>query len=215
MKTIECTSFFKKVSQAQADKVVELKDKVGQKRADIKWSFSGLDHKDSNEFVRDLESLKDEHVAYFLNKAIENFGRDLIADSGSDWNFVPSADKLTLAAAFDYYNEESKRERILTKASAAAFAAVYAKLAPAVLEITPAAATAAQAVICDWIKYSKDEKVSAAILSRLTSFAEKLAEADDDSQLSKACSEHIEVLMALIKAFEPKEVKVEISADAL
>lgn len=211
MKTITCKSFFKKVSAAQAEKSIELKDKVGQKRADVSWSFQGVE---AETLAADLAGLKNEHVAYFLNKAIEGFGRDLLAQNGSDWDYVPAADSLTLAAAFEFYNTESERTRTLTKVTAANFANFYIKHAPTALGITPQAATAAATVICDWLKYTKDAKVSAAICARLEAFTEALLSADDESEFASEASDHLEVLQALIKAFTAKEESV-ISADAL
>jgi len=209
MKKVEMKSFFKKVSEGQVKSFPILADRLGKKREDISWHFEGFAS------AEDIGSVSSEHVCFFLNKALETFGRDLIADNGTDWDFVPSADKLTLSAAFDYYNEETKRERILTKVSTANFAIVYAKHAATALGITPAAANAAAGVISDWLKYGKDEKVSAAMLARLSSFAEVLTEAAEDSELATDTMPHVEVLMALIKFFEPKESTPAISADAL
>lgn len=209
MKTLEMKSFFKKVSEGQVKSFPILADRIGKKRDDISWKFEGFAS------AEDFASQSAEHIAFFLNKAIETFGRDLIAENGTDWDYVPSAEKLTLAEAFTYYNEETKRERVLTKVSTANFALVYAKHAAQVLGITPAAANAAAGVISDWLKYGKDEKVSAAMLARLSSFAEALTEAEEDSELATDTLPHIEVLMALIKFFEPKDTTPAITADAL
>lgn len=215
MKAIKATSFFKKVTQAQAEKSPALESKIGQKRPDITWYFSGLDHENSADFVRDLESLKDEHVAFFLNKAIENYGRDLIAERGTNWEYVPSMDELTLEKAFDYYSQETSRKRTLTKQTAIAFGLVYQKLAPSLIQVTPAAAAMlGSTVLPDWTKYSADEKIRATTLQRLESFAAAYVELDDESSEAQEIAPHNETLLALIKAFETKEV-VEISADAL
>lgn len=211
MKSITCKSFFKKVSAAQAEKSIELRDKVGQKRPDVSWSFVGFE---SETLATDLETVKSEHVAFFLNRAIETFGRDLLAQNGANWDYVPSPDSLSLAAAFEYYNAETERTRTLTKVTAANFANFYIKHAPALLGITPQAATAAATVICDWLKYTKDAKVSAAICARLEAFTEALLALDDESEIASDATEHLPVLESLLKAFTAKEEET-ISADAL
>lgn len=208
MKTVKATSFFKKVSQAQADKSPALLAKVGEKRADISWSFEAPE-------VADLSSIKPEVVEYFLAKAIEDYGRTLVAQNGTDWNYVPKSEELTLAAAFDFYNQETNRKRTLTKQSALAFGQLYARFAPELIQVTPAAAAMLGTTVCpDWTKYSADEKIRPTALARLEQFASAVLDLDEDSAIMAELTDHIEVLMALVKAFEVKET-IEISADAL
>lgn len=209
MKTVKATSFFKKVSAAQAAKTPLLASKVGQKRPDISWSFEGF------ETMEDLASQKPATLCYFLNKAIEDFGRLLVAQNGTDWDFVPSSEMLTLEAAFEHYNQETSRKRTLTKQTALAFGLVYQKLAPKLIGVTPAAAAMLGGTVCpEWLKYAADEKIRPTALARLNQFAEAVLELDEDSEDMIEVAEHVEVLMALVKAFEAKEA-VEISADAL
>lgn len=208
MKTVKATSFFKKVSAAQAEKSPALAAKVGQKRADISWSFEAPE-------VADLASLKPEHVEYFLAKAIEDFGRTLVAQNGADWDFIPSSESLTLAAAFDFYNQESSRKRTLTKQTALAFGQLYARFAPELIQVTPAAAAMLGTTVCPaYMTYSTDEKIRPTALARLEQFAAAVLDLEEDSPVMAELADHVEVLMALIKAFEVKEV-AEISADAL
>lgn len=211
MKTITVESFFKKVSVGAAAKDAALASKVGQKRPDIKWSFEGIE-------ATDVSNLNQDQVAFFLNQAIESYGRSLIAANGADWNFVPASETLTLEAAFIAATTKASRERTLTKETATIFATFYKAHAPALLGIPAAAANAAAAVLTGWMTYAKDEKVRAAIFARLNQLAVALSELDDDSEIladfAGASADLSAVLEALIKAFSEKEVET-INADAL
>lgn|SRR5574343_441537 len=206
MKTTKATSYFKKVTAAQAAANSALESRVGKKRENLAWEFQAPE-------FSDLATLKPEHVEFFMARALETYGRDLIAQNAADWDYCPSAADLTLAAAYDYYNAEVSRKRTLTKETAAAFAAVYVKFAPAVLGISSDAAKAASAVICGWSSYTGKENIRAAMLARLEAFA-VAAESAENAELMEALEPHLETLISLLKAFEKKEELV-ISADAL
>lgn len=211
MKTITVESFFKKVSIGAATKDSSLASKVGQKRPDIKWSFEGIE-------ATDVSSLNQDQVAFFLNQAIESYGRSLIADKNSDWDFIPASETLTLDEAFKAATTKASRERTLTKETAGEFAKFYAAHAASLLGIPEAAAKAAAAVLSSWMTYAKDEKVRAAIFARLNQLAVALSELDEDSPVLEdfagASADLSAVLESLIKAFSEKEVET-ISADAL
>jgi hypothetical protein len=215
MKTIQCKSFFKKVSAKQAEANPALADKVGVKRADCDWSFAGYETSD------DFSTISKEHVAFFLNKAIEDHGRALVshADNSANWDYVPSQDDLTLGAAYEAATAETSRARVLTKVTATMFAKFYSKHAPELLEIKKEAALAAEGVLAEWLKYSKKDDLRKAMHARLSQFADVLAELDEDSP---AMADFIEsdtdlagVLSALINAFSEDKSVVEITADAL
>jgi hypothetical protein len=215
MKTIQCKSFFKKVSAKQAEANPALADKVGVKRADCDWSFAGYAG------ATDLESVSAEHIVFFLNKAIEDHGRALVshADNSANWDYIPSQDDLTLAAAYEAATAETSRARVLTKVTATMFAKFYSKHAPELLDIKKEAALAAEGVLAEWLKYSKKDDLRKAMHARLSQFADVLAELDEDSP---AMADFIEsdtdlagVLSALINAFSEDKSVVEITADAL
>lgn len=206
MKTVKAESYFKKVTEAQATGTPALADRIGQKRANMLWSFQ------APEFA-DLPTLSPEHVEFFLARALETYGRELIARNSADWNYSPSAEEVTLSAAFEHYNQEISRKRALTKETAAAFADFYISAAPKLLGITPAAATAAKAVLCNWIQYSKNEKVREAMHARLEAFVAVAVESSEE-EIEEGLSTHGDTLMALVRAFEGAKVE-EVSADAL
>ena len=211
MKTITVESFFKKVSIGAAAKDASLASKVGQKRPDIKWSFEGIE-------ATDISSLNQDQVAFFLNQAIESYGRSLIAEKNSDWDFIPASETLTLEAAYVAATTKASRERTLTKETAGEFAKFYASHAAGLLGIPEAAAKAAAAVLTSWMTYAKDEKVRAAMFARLNQLVAALGELDEDSEIladfASAKCDLSAVLESLIKAFSEKEIET-ISADAL
>lgn len=215
MKTIECGSFFKKVSAKQAELNPAMGQHVGQKRPDVKWSFEGFASS------ADLESASHEHVMFFLNAALEAYGRELIAapENASNWEFVPSLESLTLAEAYKAATTKAERSRTLTKVTAAAFAAFYAAHASELLGIPAASAKAAQAVLVDWISFSRKETFRAAMYARLNQFATAICELAEDSPVfEEFTASEVDlsgVLAALIKAFDDKVVEDAISADAL
>lgn len=212
MKNVTVESFFKKVSIGAAAKDASLASKVGQKRPDIKWSFSGFEKEE------DLAHLNPEQVCFFLNQAIESYGRSLIAEKNSDWDFIPASETLTLEAAYVAATTKASRERTLTKETAGEFAKFYAAHAASLLGIPEAAAKAAAAVLSSWMTYAKDEKVRAAMFARLNQLVAALGELDEDSEVladfASAKCDLSAVLESLIKAFSEKEVET-ISADAL
>ena len=215
MKTITCKSFFKKVSAKQAEAMPALAAKVGVKRADCDWSFSGFEPTD------DFTALPAAQVAFFLNKAIEDHGRMLVSspDNSANWGYVPGPDELTLAAAYEAATAETSRARVLTKVTATMFAKFYSKHAPELLEVKKEAAIAAEGVLAEWLKYSKKEDLRKAMHARLSQFADALAELDEDSPIMadfvESETDLAGVLAALIGAFSEDKSAIEITADAL
>lgn len=215
MKTIQCKSFFKKVSAKQAESMPALSDRIGVKRADCDWSFSGFESTD------DFSALPAVQVAFFLNKAIEDHGRVLVSspENSANWEYVPSQADLTLATAYEAATAETSRARVLTKVTATLFAKFYSKHAPALLEIKKEAALAAEGVIADWLTYSKKDDLRKAMHARLSQFASVLADLDEDHEAMQdfvsAETDLAGVLDALIKAFSEDKGMVEITADAL
>lgn len=209
MKAITVKSFFKKVSADQAKRSPALGDKIGVKRPDLNWTFEAVE-------ATDLEALNKNQVVYFLNAALENYGKALIADNSENWNYVPAG--ITLQAAYDYATAETSRARVLTKVTALAFAKFYAAHAPALLSIPQAAANAAETVLTEWLTYAKKDNFRAAMHARLIQFAEAVMSQPEDSEVM---AEFVEseadlpaVLDSLVKAFSEAET-VAITADAL
>lgn len=210
MKLTATKSHFKSVSKGQAERNPSLGDKIGKKRADLEWSFYGFESLD--------EVTNKEHALFFINKAIEDYGRELIANNGNNWDFKPSVESLTLTDAYNYANSEVNRARTLTKITASKFADFYAKHAPALIEIKAEAALAAKVVLVDWITYTKKDNFRVAMHARLVAFATAIMSLPDNNQVMADFAEDEAdlpaVLDALIKAFAEPDKQV-ITADAL
>lgn len=133
MKTIQASSFFKKVSATAAVR-------AGMKRPDLKWEFTGL--ADSTE----LASLDQDKLVKVANLFIENYGRKLIAQKSDDWEFCPVASEVTFEKAFEEEFSAVSRSRLITKDSLDKLATFYVSQT-AKLGLTNASATAGAAVI--------------------------------------------------------------------
>lgn len=216
MKTIQAKNFFKAVSKKQVAVNPALADRAGKKRPDCNWSFQGF------VTAEDIQAASIEQVTYFLNAALEKYGKDLIIDNADNWEFVPAESDITLAAAYNYYNSDSSKARTLTKVTAGHFAEFYATHAPKLLGIPSAAAQAAKQVLVGYLTYSKKEDLRAALFIRLNQFADALV-SDENTVIAEEFAGYeipdsevslLDVLAALIKAFSPVAVET-ISADAL
>lgn len=209
MKMQSAKSFFKKVSADQAKRSPALGDKIGVKRPDLNWTFEAVE-------ATDLEALSQSQIVYFLNAALENYGKALIADNSDNWSYVPT--NVTLQAAYDYATAETSRARVLTKVTALAFAKFYAAHAPALLSIPQAAANAAETVLTEWLTYAKKDNFRTAMHARLIQFAEAVMSQPEDSEVMAEFVENEAdlpaVLDSLVKAFSEAET-VAITADAL
>jgi hypothetical protein len=212
MKTVKFTQSFKTVSEALAAKMPALADKVGKKRESLEVSFLGFEN------AYDLENVPVEQICFFLNQAIENYGKSLVQEHAVNWDFVPAVEDLTLANAFAEATRVTTRARTLTKETAAAFAKFYVMFAPSLLEMPSKAAEAGAQVLREFLTYSKQESFCRNISARLESLAEKILEQEEESQVMQYLAESgidlLEVMNALIEKFDPANLTV-ITADAL
>lgn len=213
IKTIEYKSFFKTVTAKQAEYNPALADRIGKRRPDITWLAPKY------ESLSELAGLEKE-VVFFINKAIESYGRELIAkdENAANWNYVPTLDELSLVNAYKAATTVTSKARALTKVTAAHFAKFYSQHAPALLGIPAASALAAEAVLCNWLTYAKQDKFRTAMHARLEQFASAIMAPGNEEVLETFASyedcDLSATLEALLNAFS--EVKVEaISADAL
>lgn len=133
MKTIETSSFFKKVSASATVR-------AGMKRPDLKWSFQGF------ETSEDLNSIPTEKVVKVLNLFVESFGRKLIAQKGDDWDFVPQASDITFEKAFEEEFSAISRSRLITKDSLDKLATFYVSQAQKIGTSVAAATAGAQVI---------------------------------------------------------------------
>ena len=214
MKNVTVTQNFKTVSETLAKKVPALSDRVGQKRSELKFSFSGFESQE------DLVAVPVEQVCYFVNLGIEMYARKLIQEHAINWDYVPESSELTLDAAFKEATASISRSRTLTKETAAEFAKFYVMFAPSLLQIDSKAAEAAGKVIREFLVYSKQENFCRNLTVRLNRLVEILLDLDEESpalQYIAEVSENIDlfnVLYALIEKFNPENLVV-VTAESL
>lgn len=213
MKTLNVVQNFKTVSESLAKKVPALADRVGQKRTELKFSFAGF------ETAEDLASVPVEQVCYFANLGIEMFGRSQVQEHAMNWDFVPSAEELTLDAAFKAATASISRARTLTKETAAEFAKFYVMFGSKLLaDLSEKAAQAGAQVIREFLVYSKQESYCRNLSVRLNSLAEAIVELPEDSEVLEYIAAQeldlLEVMNALIEKFNPENLVV-VTAEAL
>lgn len=213
MKLINVEQNFKTVSESLAKKVPALADKVGQKRETLKFSFNGFAE------AADYAELSPEIVCFYLNAGIEALARKQVQEHVVNWDFVPAIADLTIQAAYESDNAETKRARTLTKESAAEFAKFYVMFGPKLIEgFSDKAAQAGAQVIREFLVYSKQESFCRNINARLTVLAENILEQDENSEvmeyLANCETDLLEVMNALIEKFDPSKLVI-VTADAL
>lgn len=216
MKTVTFEQNFKTVTRSLADKVPALADRIGKKRESLNVTFSGFAD------AEDFASVPSEIVCFYLNKAIEAYGKSLVQENATDWSFQPSAESLTITAAYESDTSSVSRARTLTAATAGEFAKFYVSFGPQLLaDLSERAALAGAEVIKKFSVYSAQENYCVNMTSRLLALSEALLEQDEDSPALSYVSEVAEsgvdlfaVLSALISKFDPASLQV-VTADAL
>lgn len=118
MKQATFNTFFKAVKESSNIAKVA-PSLVGKKRDDLTVTYNAIT-------TEDVPTLQGEHVALILNKAIESYGKQLIAEKETDWDYCPTQDDLTLEKVYEeYVRPSNKGNRILSKDALKAFANDY------------------------------------------------------------------------------------------
>lgn len=97
--TVSVKSFFKK-AKAGAN--------IGKKRADMNWSFAGVN-------AASVQALPADQVAKVVNGFIESYGRKLVALNGDDWDFAPTVDTCNFELAYADLTAARTNNRVITK----------------------------------------------------------------------------------------------------
>lgn len=162
MKTIQTSSFFKKIAATSNN------PRSGTKRENLSWSFEAIE-------AQDVPALDAAQVATVVNSVIEAFGRKLIAAASDDWNFSPSG--VTFETAYQDLVAERTSSRLVTKESLKALGEFYKTQAVKVLGVALPAASAGAAVIADRFKVIAGKNDALKVMSqRLESLVENCAE---------------------------------------
>jgi hypothetical protein len=220
MKMIEASQAFKAVRQTQVDRIPALADRIGKKRATVKFQLPEYELADlSPEFTTANGSL----LLTCLNNALANLAKDQFASQPENWEFVPSVESLSLEALATSF-ESVSRGRVLTLENAAKLAVwIGANVSALVTGIQASEpsfqATQLQAIIGVVAKYtayeSKSPEFAKKVSSRLGQIAEAIASSDDLAESFMADSSLVGVMDALTRKFEKAANEDEIDLDAL
>jgi hypothetical protein len=192
MKTVNTSSFFKKVSATGTN------PRAGMKRANLAWSFIAPE-------ASDIASLDQEQVAAVLSKFVEDFGRNQIAAASDDWDFVPS--NVNFDSAYQDFIAVRTSSRLVTKESLKALGEFYKDQAVKVLGVALPAASTGAAVIADRFKaIAGKNEVLKVMQMRLESLVEKC-----DEEVILPFVELIEVMMKELQDLQD----IKVSADML
>lgn len=173
----------------------------GKKRETVEYQINMIE-------PDDLPAIPAEQTILIINAALENHAKKLFAENTFDWNFVPSLEQVTVQAVFDDLTAERKTgKRILTNASLAAFAEVYAELAVSKLGKSAAGAASGAKIIQQ--KLAPIMGNSAALTTFTSNLEQVLVLPDFDAD------EHGEVVQALLELIEQSSQTEEIALDAL
>lgn len=100
---------FKKVSDKTSSR-------FGQKRESFAVEFPDIV----------VSEIPESQIVKIIEDSLVSYGKRLIAENGSDWNYCPSMDDLTVANLYaDLCKPDSRGSRAFTVANIAAFATVY------------------------------------------------------------------------------------------
>lgn len=218
MKLVPVNHSFRKVSAKQVELFPALADRLGKQRPAVKINCPEYE-------LADLPMLVENHGSVLLtclNESLVSFAKSQFVADPANWEFVPSAENLTLellAASF----ESVSRGRMLTLENAAKLATWISKNLAAIVtgiqKTDPSyQATQAQAIIGVIAKYTAYEAKGAEfgekVVNRLNQIMEAVAE--DDNLVQSFMDEPVlaGIFEALLKKFS-KAVEDEISVDAL
>lgn len=218
MKLVPVNHSFRTVSQKQVDLSPALANRLGKKRPAVKF--------DCPEYEQaDLPELVEKHGAVLLtclNESLVTFAKAQFVNDPANWEFVPSAESLSLEALAASF-ESVSRGRVLTLENAAKLATwIQKNLAAIVIGIQKTEpeyqATQAQAIIGVIAKYTAYEAKGATFAEKIVLRLNQIMEAivEDDSLVASFMEESVlaSIFEALLKKFS-KSVEDEISEDAL
>lgn len=187
MKTVQTSSFFKKVSSTGSN------PRAGLKRPNLSWSFETPE-------ASEIKDLDQEQVAAVLAKFVEDFGRNQIALESDNWNFSPSG--VNFESAYQDFVAVRTSSRLVTKESLKALGEFYATQAVKVLGVPLVAAQTGAKVIADRFKAIAGKND---VLKVMAQRLESLVEACDEEEILPFV-ELIEVMMKELA--ELQEIKV-------
>ena len=103
MKTIQCVSHFKAVTNKSSVK-------LGEKRASLDWSFDTVEVED----IQAMNSKELEGICQIVVTGLESYGRTVLLKNAEDWDFTPTG-KVSISDYVQFLNTETSRSRVVTK----------------------------------------------------------------------------------------------------
>lgn len=151
-----------------------------------------------------------EQVSAILNDALVRYAKTLIAENGENWDYVPSADQITVQNVYEELTKPSERgKRLLTKAN---ISGVWG------LEFASLATTAgkSQAYISTMLQIAEDKflrltaDLTDAGKARISNVAEFLSSLEFSSPVAAGVNEKlIEILVEALEASPAAEISLD------
>ena len=188
--TVTVKSFFKK-AKAGAN--------IGKKRADMNWSFAGVN-------AAGVADLPADQVARVVNGFIESYGRKLIAAAGDDWDFAPTVDTCTFELAYADLTAARTNNRVLTKETLTKLGDLYLAVMVRSGTVEVKAANTVRSLIIDkFASVMGKTDVLAVLRNRVDQFCDHATEEELES-----IAEVVEAVAALLDELAaPQEVTVD------
>ena len=187
MKTINCKSFFKTITDKSSPV-------YGEKREDLNWSFNGY----SGEDVLEADASTAEKLAVLVNSQMESYGRKLILAKNDVWNFSPEG-LITLDIVYGELTRETTRKRKVTKETLALCGKFYADYASQLLGKDTKAANAGDKVIALKLQPISGNREAVKVMKdNILKLIEAASEVTDDIKLSEDLFKQMDCLEWLI-----------------
>lgn len=183
-------SFFKK-AKAGAN--------IGKKRADMNWSFAGVN-------AETVQALPADQVAKVVNGFIESYGRKLVALNGDDWNFAPTVDTCSFELAYADLTAARTNSRVLTKETLTKLGDLYLSVMVRSGTVEVKAANTVRSLIIEkFASVMGKTDVLLVLRNRLDQFCDHAAEDE-----LEGIAEVVEAVAALLEELAaPQEVTVD------
>lgn len=182
------TQFFKKV-QNKSD------PRFGKLRDTLEVSFPAV----SEAY---LDSLGFEKLQVILNEYLVQYGKSLIAENSSDWDYIPKPNEITLENLYEEITKESGRgNRILSNANLELISEIYAEWATSVGKSEQAIKTGKQIIVSRFKLILGAPEVILGFASNLNQFFDWLAEQPEtDFPAKSVCTALINEILGLMES---------------
>lgn len=177
-------------------------DQLGKKRDSVSYEINCIEPTDVPQLATDLP----EQIAKILNDSLEQHAKKLFAANQTNWDYVPSAEEVTIEAVYAELTKVSARgTRLLTKETLKDFAQYYIAAATSILGKTDKVAHNGASLI---------ENKFASILGNpaaIEAMKANLIQISDSDDFDDSYSEMLAALLEILT----EATQIEIDAEAL